>query len=132
MRSVRLGAESVALMCLEERDGMLADRWEIQDALAECVLVKNVGNWGEVVADVVIYPQVLINVNVSDVTKKTYASNDKVIEVVEEINEILKDKGRTLIRPSGTEPLVRVMVEGEDITEIKGYAEQIAKVIKSI
>lgn len=87
---------------------------------------------GEVVADVVIYPQVLINVNVSDVTKKTYASNDKVIEVVEEINEILKDKGRTLIRPSGTEPLVRVMVEGEDITEIKGYAEQIVQVIKSI
>lgn len=87
---------------------------------------------GEVVADVVIYPQVLINVNVSDATKKTYASNDKVIEVIEEINENLKDKGRTLIRSSGTEPLVRVMVEGEDITEIKGYAEQIVKVIKSI
>ena len=74
----------------------------------------------------------LINVNVSDVTKKTYTSNDKVIEVVEEINEILKDKGRTLIRLSGTEPLVRVMVEGEDITEIKGYAQQIAEVLKSI
>lgn len=87
---------------------------------------------GEVVADVVIYPQVLINVNVSDATKKTYASNDKVIEVIEEINENLKDKGRTLIRPSGTEPLVRVMVEGEDITEIKGYAQQIAEVLKSI
>ena len=68
----------------------------------------------------------------SDATKKTYASNDKVIEVIEEINENLKDKGRTLIRSSGTEPLVRVMVEGEDITEIKGYAEQIAEVLKSI
>ena len=47
---------------------------------------------GEVVADVVIYPQVLINVNVSDATKKTYASNDKVIEVIEEINENLKEQ----------------------------------------
>ena len=45
MSAVRLGAESVALMCLEERDGMPADRWEIQDALAEGVLVENVRNW---------------------------------------------------------------------------------------
>ena len=87
---------------------------------------------GEVAADVVIYPQVLINVNVSDAVKNTYSSNDMVLEVVEEVNKKLKDKGRTLIRPSGTEPLVRVMVEGEDITEIKGYAEQIAEVLKSI
>ena len=87
---------------------------------------------GEVAADVVIYPQVLINVNVSDAVKNTYSSNDMVLEVVEEVNKKLKDKGRTLIRPSGTEPLVRVMVEGEDTTEIEKYAEQIANVIKSI
>ena len=41
----------------------------------------------------------------------------------------MEGTGRVLIRPSGTEPLIRVMLEGEDIDEIQGYAEQVAALI---
>ncbi|MCX7181544.1 MAG: phosphoglucosamine mutase [Candidatus Methylopumilus sp.] len=74
-----------------------------------------------------LYPQVLINVVTS---KKIDLENNKSIQdAIKNVESKLNDKGRVLLRPSGTEPKIRVMVEGEDLKEVKSAAELIAKVV---
>ncbi|MCK5128379.1 MAG: phosphoglucosamine mutase [Clostridiales bacterium] len=75
-------------------------------------------------------PQILIGVNI-DTTKKVLL--DKTIEIqnaIKEIEESYQGKGRVLVRPSGTEPLIRVMIEGEDQDVITKDAQHIADVVK--
>ena len=72
-------------------------------------------------------PQVLINVRVADA--KACLANGKVGAAVKEAEAVLDGKGRVLLRPSGTEPLLRVMVEGEDGELVKRGAEGIAGVV---
>ncbi len=74
------------------------------------------------------YPQTLINVEVSK--RIELQENRKIVEAVAQAEAALQDKGRILLRYSGTEPLVRVMVEGEDIQLVKMQAEKLATVIK--
>jgi len=77
-----------------------------------------------------IFPQVLINAKVSS-DKKYDFSKDAVIRAeMEEIEKEFAGNGRVLIRPSGTEPLVRVMIEGEDIEYITQKAKSIAELIE--
>ena len=73
-----------------------------------------------------LYPQVLINIPVKKITPLPRA----VLDAVKEAEETLGDKGRVLVRPSGTEPLIRVMVEGEDEKLVSGLGNGIADVIK--
>jgi len=79
--------------------------------------------------DLVMYPQILINVRVTgkaaDLLDRT-----KVKAAAAEAETLLNGKGRVLLRPSGTEPLLRVMVEGEDGILVKQCAEKIAAVVK--
>ena len=76
--------------------------------------------------EIKIYPQALVNAAI-DKEKRTEALKDAEIKArIDEIEAKLHGIGRVLIRPSGTEPLIRVMLEGEDIDEIQGYAEEIA------
>ncbi len=76
-----------------------------------------------------VYPQVLVNVRVSD---KEKAQNDKdVASAVKKVEKKLKSSGRILVRPSGTEPLIRVMVEAESKDICKTYAEEIVSVLRS-
>jgi len=76
--------------------------------------------------EIKIYPQALVNAAV-DKDKRTEALKDAEIKArIDEVEAKLHGTGRVLIRPSGTEPLIRVMLEGEDIDEIQGYAEEIA------
>jgi len=83
----------------------------------------------EATKDSPLYPQVLINVETS---KKIDLENNKSIQdVIKIVESKLNDKGRVLLRPSGTEPKIRVMVEGEDLKEVKSAAEQIAKVVEA-
>ena len=75
-------------------------------------------------------PQVLINVKVSAEGKLSFYT-DKIIKAeIKCISEILGDRGRILVRVSGTEPLVRVMLEGEDPKEIQSLAEKAAQVVR--
>ena len=76
--------------------------------LMEVILEKKLP-LSTLVSDVVIYPQLLKNVRVTD--KKTARDNEKVIEAVNKVAEELGDDGRILVRESGTEPVIRVMVE---------------------
>ena len=77
----------------------------------------------------IIYPQILKNIRVAD---KTLAQNDPdVKQAVAEVAEKLGDSGRILVRESGTEPLVRVMVEAETEEECKAYVDQVIHTIIS-
>lgn len=80
--------------------------------------------------DLHLYPQVLINVPVSG--KENYAAQPGVKHAVDTAEIMLAGKGRVLLRPSGTEPLLRVMVEGEDGDKVKLCAEKIAEAVRSI
>ncbi|MCG0275393.1 MAG: phosphoglucosamine mutase [Thermosediminibacteraceae bacterium] len=74
------------------------------------------------------YPQTLVNVKVKD--KAGYSKSKKIKEAVEEAEALLGENGRVVVRPSGTEPLIRVMVEGEDEKVINELAHRLAEVIR--
>lgn len=76
------------------------------------------------------YPQVLVNARVSEQKKHSYADDPVIRDEIGKIESRFKDEGRVLIRPSGTEPLVRVMIEGADQKEIEGYAVKLARLIE--
>lgn len=84
----------------------------------------------ELASEMQVYPQVLINVRVSNFGKARLDKDEEVQLAIREASEELDDTGRVLVRVSGTEPLVRVMLEGEDYNQIKSLAESIAKVIE--
>lgn len=75
-------------------------------------------------------PQVLVNAHVSEDKKKVYLEDEVIKNKIEEIEKHFNGNGRVLIRPSGTEPLVRVMIEGEDKEELNLYASELAKLIE--
>ena len=76
---------------------------------------------------VFVYPQFTKNVRVSD--KKAIMTNQTVLDAVKKVEQIINGKGRVLLRESGTEPVVRVMVEYEDEKVCREFAERIANVI---
>lgn len=80
-------------------------------------------------AEIEIFPQVLVNASISNENKKKYAEDPEIQTAIEEIEREMEGSGRVLIRPSGTEPLVRVMIEGEDIEEIHEMAQELADLI---
>ncbi len=77
-----------------------------------------------------VYPQVLINVPVTDEGKKKYNNDEYIISAVQEAEMELHGDGRVLVRVSGTEPLVRVMLEGRDTEQITRLGNYIADVVK--
>jgi phosphoglucosamine mutase len=82
----------------------------------------------ELAADLVTYPQVLVNVRVKQ--KADLAQVPAIADAMRKVEEGLAGNGRLLVRYSGTEPLLRIMLEGKDDAEIKAWADQIAGVVK--
>ena len=76
-----------------------------------------------------IYPQLLKNVRVAD--KQTARENKEVVKAVEEVTKALGDDGRILVRESGTEPVLRVMVEAATDELCEKYVNQVVDVIKA-
>lgn len=74
------------------------------------------------------YPQKLVNVRVAD--KSLYNGNAAIAAAVKQVEDELGDNGRVLVRPSGTESLIRVMAEGPDKDQVESYVDQIASVVK--
>lgn len=74
-------------------------------------------------------PQVLVNVKVTPEMKSIHEKDDQVIARIKEMEDSLHGKGRVLIRPSGTEPLLRIMLEGENQVEIDYLAHSLANLI---
>lgn len=79
-----------------------------------------------------IYPQVLINAKVKNENKLLYLTDKTIQSQIQKLEEAMDGKGRVLIRHSGTEPLVRVMLEGENYEEIKTYARDLADIIEEL
>jgi len=77
-----------------------------------------------------MYPQVLVNAKVLQDKKETYKEDSEIKSEIEKLEKEFSGNGRILIRPSGTEPLIRVMIEGEDQEYIKQKAQSLAKLIE--
>ena len=97
--------------------------------LTKIILEKNVAA-SEICDIIQIYPQVLINAKVASDKKYDYENDEEIKEEIEKLENEFSGNGRVLIRPSGTEPLVRVMIEGKDIEYIRTKAENLAKLIE--
>lgn len=76
------------------------------------------------------YPQVLVNAHVDNKKKYSYMENDLIRREIEKIERDFGQRGRVVIRPSGTEPLVRVMIEGKDQDLIDQVAKKLAATIE--
>ena len=92
------------------------------------VIMETKQSLGQLTEEVKIYPQLLKNVRVAD--KKTARENPKVVKAVDAVAEALGDDGRILVRESGTEPVIRVMVEAATDELCEKYVAQVIDVIE--
>ena len=106
-------------------DGILTSLMLIQAVLEENKKAS------EVASIIKLYPQVLVNAKVDNDKKYNYEKDEKIKTAIEKLEKEFAGNGRVLIRPSGTEPLVRVMIEGEDQEYITKRANEIAKLIEN-
>lgn len=95
-----------------------------------CALRDSGKKMSDLASVVEILPQVLVNARIKNENKNTYMENKEIADAIRKIEEKFAGNGRVLIRPSGTEPLVRVMLEGKDKNEIKEEATALAKMIE--
>jgi len=124
VRAVLGGEQSGHIIFLQHTstgDGILT-------ALHLLSVVKETGRpLSELAEQMTSYPQVLVNVRVKD--KRAWAENQAIKQAVAVAEKVLGGNGRLLVRPSGTEPLLRVMAEGENKAQLEKITEQIKEVI---
>jgi phosphoglucosamine mutase len=121
------GEASGHLLCLDRTstgDGIVSALQVLE------VMVSNDKGLEELTSDVQKMPQVMINVPVSGDHSKLEDS-EKVTDAVSSIQGQLGDTGRVILRPSGTEPLIRVTLEGTDENQVKLLATQLAEVVRT-
>ena len=121
-----LGGESSGhIICLDKTttgDGI------VSALQALSAISSSQSSLAELISKLNKYPQSMVNVRIAD--SADIASSDKVQKAVADVESKLGSKGRVLLRPSGTEPVVRVMVEGEDAREVLKLAEELAEVVE--
>ena len=83
----------------------------------------------ELSEEIELFPQVLVNARVHNDNKKIFMNDEEVKQKIADVEAKIGEDGRVLIRPSGTEPLVRVMIEGKDTEVINELAEDLAALI---
>lgn len=124
----RLGAENSGHVILLDKiatgDGIVAS---LQVLTA---MVRNHMSLHDLCTGMKMLPQVLVNVRFAG--EHDPLESDAVKAVAEDVEKALAGKGRVLLRKSGTEPLIRVMVEGEDETQVTALANRIADAVKAV
>lgn len=105
-------------------DGILTSLMLIKTILEENKKASELGN------EIKLYPQVLVNAKVNSDRKYDYTENKEIKDAIEKLEKEFAGQGRVLIRPSGTEPLVRVMIEGENQNYITKKSQEIANLIE--
>jgi len=121
-----LGGESSGhLLCLDRHttgDGIIA----ALQVLAE--MARRERSLAELLAPMTVLPQVLVNVRIE---RPVSLEDPVVVEAVAAAERELAGRGRVLLRPSGTEPLIRVMVEGESRDQVRAVADALANVVRA-
>ena len=92
------------------------------------VVLETKQTLSKLASEVDIFPQVLKNVRVTD--KKIAGDNKAVLDAVDAVSKALGGDGRILLRPSGTEPLIRVMVEAKSMEDCEKYTDEVIKVME--
>ena len=125
-RGWQLGGESSGhIICLDKTttgDGIIASLQVLE------ALVSNGQTLAEACSDLEIYPQTMINVPLS--TELDLDNSATLKDAVKSAEAELRDAGRVLLRASGTEPLIRVMVEGQDSEQVENIATTLAQAVR--
>ena len=119
------GENSGHIICLDQHttgDGIIS-ALQVLGALCDCKV-----SLAKAAASVKLYPQVLINVRTNGETD--FATNPQVRQAVDRAETALNGSGRVLLRASGTEPLIRVMVEGKVRSGVERWAKTIADAVR--
>jgi phosphoglucosamine mutase len=126
-RGLALGGEQSGHIILAEHlftgDGMATALFVLS------IIAESRVELADLAAAMVSYPQVLVNVRVRN--RADYMQVPAIAEVVRRVESDLAGNGRLLVRYSGTEPLLRIMLEGKNDGEIRAWAQDIAGVVKA-
>lgn len=123
------GEQSGHIIFLDENttgDGLLSALHLLE------VVVESKKKLSELSAIMEVLPQALVNAKVANHKKHDYMEYPQISKAIAELEEKFAGEGRVLIRPSGTEPLVRVMIEGKDKEQILEEATKLANIIQDI
>lgn len=123
------GEQSGHIIFLDENttgDGLLSALHLLQ------VMVDTGKSLSELAGIMTVLPQALVNARVADYKKHTYMEYPVIVDAINELEAKFQGEGRVLIRPSGTEPLVRVMIEGKDQQIIQQEAQKLAALIQDV
>ena len=121
------GEASGHLLCLDRTstgDGIVSALQVLE------VMVSKARSLAELTTDVQKLPQVMINVPISGEVSDL-GSSETINAAVKSVQNQLGDTGRVILRPSGTEPLIRVTLEGIDATQVNQLAEELAEVVRN-
>ncbi len=122
------GEQSGHIIFLDENttgDGLLSALHLLQ------VLTETGKPLSELASVMEVLPQALVNAKVPNHKKESYMEYPEIASAIEKLNAKFAGEGRVLIRPSGTEPLVRVMIEGKDQAMIQAEAKKLADLIQN-
>lgn len=123
------GEQSGHIIFLDENttgDGLLSALHLLQ------VMVETGKSLSELAEIMEVLPQALVNARVADYKKDKYMEYPVIVDAIRELETKFEGQGRVLIRPSGTEPLVRVMIEGKDQQVIQEEAKKLANLIQDV
>jgi phosphoglucosamine mutase len=123
------GEQSGHIIFLDENttgDGLLSALHLLQ------VIVETGRPLSELASIMEVLPQALVNAKVANHKKEHYMEYQEIADAIDSLTERFAGEGRVLIRPSGTEPLVRVMIEGKDQVQIEEEAKKLANLIQDV
>lgn len=125
----KLGGETSGhILCLDRTstgDGIVSALQVLE------VMARSGRGLHELRVDVAKLPQTMVNVRIMAQSRAQWDHSDRIREALQAVEAELNGRGRVILRPSGTEPLIRVMLEGEDASQIDRLANQLADVVRS-
>jgi phosphoglucosamine mutase len=95
------------------------------------ILAKTKKRFSELANEVPILPQIMVNVLVAPGDKSAALNDEDMINDIKEVEKLLAGEGRVLVRASGTEPLIRIMLEGKSEEQITPLAYRLANILEN-